>query len=103
MRDIRHSKRQRLPSASSAYHRDLASWLPHAVATLLILVTFVVFWQVHSYEFVLWDEGRFAEAKQHFSEVLRLDPNHAAARRFLAGGVPPGNSTLGASNPDTRP
>src|SRR6266511_722939 len=48
MRDIRHSKRQRLPSASSAYHRDLASWLPHAVATLLILVTFnniLAFWR----------------------------------------------------------
>src|SRR5437016_13162310 len=58
MRDIRHSKRQRLPSASSAYHRDLASWLPYAVATFLILMTFVVFWQVHSYEFVLWDDGQ---------------------------------------------
>jgi len=52
---------------------------------------------------ILAKQGRFAEAKQHFSEVLRLDPNHTTARRFLAGGVPPGNSTLGASNPDTRP
>jgi len=52
---------------------------------------------------ILAKQGRFAEAKQHFSEVLRLDPNHATARRFLAGGVPPGNSTLGASNPNTRP
>ena len=52
---------------------------------------------------ILAKQGRFAEAKQHFSEVLRLDPNHATARRFLAGGVPPGNSTLGTSNPDTRP
>ena len=28
-------------------------------------------------------QGRLAEAREHFSEVLRLDPNHAAARRFL--------------------
>src|SRR6266446_7545833 len=52
---------------------------------------------------LLAKQGRFAEAKQHFSEVLRLDPNHAAARPFLAGDVPPGNSTMGASHPDTRP
>src|SRR6266581_1191462 len=69
MRDIRHSKRQRLPSASSAYHRDLASWLPHAVATLLILMTFVVFWQVHSYEFVLWDDGLHVFENPYFQSL----------------------------------
>jgi tetratricopeptide (TPR) repeat protein len=57
MRDIRHLTRQRLLSGSSVSNRDTASWIPHAVATLLILVTLVVFWQVHSYEFVLWDDG----------------------------------------------
>ncbi len=69
MRDIRHSKRQGLPSASFAYHRDLASWLPHAVATLLILVTFVVFWQVHSYEFVLWDDGLHVFENPYFQSL----------------------------------
>jgi Flp pilus assembly protein TadD len=28
-------------------------------------------------------QGRLAEARQHFAEALRLDPTHAAARRFL--------------------
>jgi cytochrome c-type biogenesis protein CcmH/NrfG len=28
-------------------------------------------------------QGRLAEARQHFAEVLRLDPTHAAARQFL--------------------
>src|SRR5438552_134960 len=69
MRDIRHSKRQRSASASSAYHRDLASWLPHAVATLLILMTFVVFWQVHSYEFVLWDDGLHVFENPYFQSL----------------------------------
>ena len=27
------------------------------MATLLILVTLAVFWQVHRHEFVLWDDG----------------------------------------------
>src|SRR5207237_9667016 len=69
MRDIRHSKRQRSASASSAYHRDLASWLPHAVATLLILMTFVVFWQVHSYEVVLWDDGLHVFENAYFQSL----------------------------------
>src|SRR5712691_5637733 len=60
MRDLRHSThraRQRFPSGSSAPNRDIASWIPHTVATLLVLVTLAVFWQVHSHEFVLWDDG----------------------------------------------
>jgi Flp pilus assembly protein TadD len=28
-------------------------------------------------------QGRLAEARHHFAEVLRLEPNHVAARRFL--------------------
>jgi cytochrome c-type biogenesis protein CcmH/NrfG len=28
-------------------------------------------------------QGQLAEARQHFVEVLRLDPTHVAARRFL--------------------
>src|SRR6266436_2074255 len=69
MRDIRHSKRHRLPSRSSASHRDLASWIPHAVATLLILVTVVVFWQVHSNEFVLWDDGLHVFENPYFQSL----------------------------------
>src|SRR6266851_5816505 len=60
MRDLRHSThraRQRFPSGSSAPNRDIASWIPHTVAALLVLVTLAVFWQVHSHEFVLWDDG----------------------------------------------
>ena len=60
MRDRRHSiprARHRFPSGSSASDGDTASWIPHTVATLLILVTLAVFWQVHSHEFVLWDDG----------------------------------------------
>src|SRR5215831_20227661 len=60
MRDRRHSThraRQRFPSGSSASDGDTASWMPHTVATLLLLVTLAVFWQVHSHEFVLWDDG----------------------------------------------
>jgi Flp pilus assembly protein TadD len=32
---------------------------------------------------LLAQQGQLAEARQHFLEVLRLDPNHAGARRFL--------------------
>src|SRR5712691_13180850 len=69
MRDIRHSTRQRFLSGSFASSRDTASWLPHAVATLLILVTFVVFWQVHSYEFVLWDDGLHVFENPYFQSL----------------------------------
>ena len=31
----------------------------------------------------LAQQGQLTEAREHLSEVLRLDPNHAAARRFL--------------------
>jgi len=57
MRDITHRTRQRFSSRSSASNRNTASWIPHAAATLLVLVTLAVFWQVHGYEFVLWDDG----------------------------------------------
>src|SRR5437899_8893404 len=57
MRDSRHRARQRFPSGSSAPNRATASWLPYTVATLLILVTLAVFWQVHSHAFMLWDDG----------------------------------------------
>ena len=57
MRDITHRTRQRFPSGSYASNRRTASWIPHAVATILVLVPLAVFWQVHSYEFVLWDDG----------------------------------------------
>jgi Flp pilus assembly protein TadD len=29
-------------------------------------------------------QGRLAEARQQFAEVLRLDPNHTGARRLLS-------------------
>jgi Flp pilus assembly protein TadD len=32
---------------------------------------------------VLANEGRLGEARQHFAEVLRLDPNYAGARQFF--------------------
>ena len=60
MRDRRHSiprARHRFPSGSSASDGDTASWIPHTVAALLVVVTLAVFWQVHSHEFVLWDDG----------------------------------------------
>ena len=43
MRDITHRTRQRFSSASSAHNRDIAPWIPHAVAILLVLVTLAVF------------------------------------------------------------
>src|SRR5215813_1795845 len=57
MRTMTHRTRQRLSSGSSAVNRGTASWIPHAAATLLVLVTLAVFWQVHGYQFVLWDDG----------------------------------------------
>src|SRR6266446_767667 len=57
MRTITHRTRQRLSSGSSAANRSTASWRPHAAATLLVLVTLAVFWQVHGSQFVLWDDG----------------------------------------------
>jgi Flp pilus assembly protein TadD len=57
MRHITHRAHQRFPVGSSAANRDTASWLPYAVATLLILVTLAVFWQVQGHAFVLWDDG----------------------------------------------
>ena len=57
MRDITHRARQRFSSASSAHNRDIASWIPYAVAFLLLFVTLAVFGQVRSAEFVLWDDG----------------------------------------------
>ena len=54
MRNSRHRTRQRLPSRSSISHRPTAPWI---LATLLVLVTLAVFWQVHSHEFVLWDDN----------------------------------------------
>src|SRR5215470_15448203 len=60
MRDLRHSTHrahQGSSSGASASSRDTASWIPHTVATLLVLVTLAVFWQVHGHEFVLWDDG----------------------------------------------
>ena len=39
------------------------------MATLLILVTFVVFWQVHSYEFVLWDDGLHVFENPYFQSL----------------------------------
>jgi hypothetical protein len=79
--------------------RSPVSWLARSLVCLLILAPLVVFWQVHSHEFVLWDDpknllenplgvalakqGRLAEARQQFAEVLQLDPTHAAALQFL--------------------
>ena len=57
MRDITPRARQRFPSGAAAPRRATASRIPYAVAALLVLVTLAVFWQVHSYEFVLWDDG----------------------------------------------
>src|SRR5882672_970376 len=44
-------------STISVSNRDLASWIPYAVATVLVVVTLAVFGPVYSYEFVLWDDG----------------------------------------------
>src|SRR5215468_3666513 len=57
MRDSMHRARQRFPANSSTSNPDTASWMPHTVAALLVVVTLAVFWQVHSHEFVLWDDG----------------------------------------------
>ena len=35
-----------------------ALWLPQAIVLLLTVVTLVVFWPVHSHEFLLWDDHR---------------------------------------------
>src|SRR5262245_4552771 len=57
MRDITHRAHQRFPAGSSAANRDTAFCPPYTVATLLILVTLAVFWQVQGHAFVLWDDG----------------------------------------------
>src|SRR5215831_12338620 len=57
MRDITHRARQRCPSGSPAANRDTGPRTSYVVATLLVLVTLVVFGQVYSHEFVLWDDG----------------------------------------------
>src|SRR5262245_39209267 len=57
MRDITHRAGQRRPSGSSTPNHNTASWIPSAVAALLVLVTLAVFGRVYSYEFVLWDDG----------------------------------------------
>src|SRR5262245_44415844 len=57
MRDSMHRARQRFPDNSSTSNPDTASWIPHIVATLLVLVTLAVFLQVYGHEFVLWDDG----------------------------------------------
>jgi protein O-mannosyl-transferase len=69
MPNIRHTKRQRLPSGSAASHRDRVSWIPHAVVTFLLLVTFIVFWQIHSHEFVLWDDGLHVFENPYFQSL----------------------------------
>src|SRR5215831_8572552 len=57
MRDHLHRAHQRFPAGSSVANRDTAAWLPAAGATLLILATLAVFWQVQGHAFVLWDDG----------------------------------------------
>src|SRR5262249_8411621 len=57
MRDSMHRARHRFPANSSTSSPATASWMPHAVVAFLIVVTLAVFWQVHSHEFVLWDDG----------------------------------------------
>src|SRR2546421_2178790 len=57
MRDITHRARQRFPSGSAAASRDTGPRISQVVVPLLVLVTLAVFWQVYSYEFVLWDDG----------------------------------------------
>src|SRR5215831_13019983 len=57
MRDSMHRAHQRFPANSSTSSPDTASWMPHTVVALLVLVTLAVFWQIHSHEFVLWDDG----------------------------------------------
>jgi protein O-mannosyl-transferase len=48
-------------------------------------------------------QGRFTEARQHMSEVLRLHPTHAAARQFLARGMPRDASPSGTSDAERGP
>ena len=57
MHDHLHRAHHRFPVGSSVAHRDTAAWLPTAGATLLILATLAVFWQVQGHGFVLWDDG----------------------------------------------
>ncbi len=57
MRAMTHRTRQRLSASSSAANCGTAFWRPSAAATLLVLVTLAVFWQVQGSQFVLWDDG----------------------------------------------
>src|SRR5262245_3217438 len=69
MRDSRHSTRQRSPARSATSHRDLAAWMPYPVVALLRLVTLVVFWQVQSATFVLWDDGLHVYENPYFQNL----------------------------------
>ena len=57
MRDITHWVRQCFASRGADAFRCPVSWLPRILVCLLIFTPLVVFWQVHSHEFVLWDDN----------------------------------------------
>jgi hypothetical protein len=58
MRDITHWTRQRSVSHGADSPRYPVSWLLRIVVFLLIFTPLVVFWPVHSHEFVLWDDDK---------------------------------------------
>src|SRR2546429_6894698 len=58
MRDITHWIRQRSTYRGADSPRYPVSWFPHILMFLLICTTLVVFWPVHSHEFVRWDDDK---------------------------------------------
>src|SRR5215471_362940 len=116
MRDSTHRAHQRFPAGSSAADRDTAFCPPYTVATLLILMTLAVFWQVQGHAFVLWDDGlhvydnpylqaltfdnvlafwRAPYAEQYIPLTDTLWALTAAVSRGLRAG-PPGGAALAA-------
>ena len=57
MRDITPWTRRRSASHGVDSLPSPLSWLPRIVVCLLLLTPLAVFWQVHSHEFVLWDDN----------------------------------------------
>src|SRR5215831_3407412 len=72
MRDITHWIRQGFASRGADAFRCPVSWLPRILVCLLILTPLVVFWQVHSHEFVLWDDPENI-SENPYLQALTLD------------------------------
>jgi tetratricopeptide (TPR) repeat protein len=72
MRDITRWIRQCFASHGADAFRCPVSWLPRILVCLLILTPLVVFWQVHSHEFVLWDDPENV-SENPYLQALTLD------------------------------